>query len=54
MRAACAAGVEAETDNIALYDRLLKLNLPADVEQVFTNNRAASFNNHLPAFEACD
>ena len=27
--------------------------LPADVRQVFTNNRAASLNNHLPAFDRC-
>lgn len=50
---ACAAGVEAEENNIALYDELLQLNLPADVRQVFTNNRSASLTRHLPAFENC-
>jgi hypothetical protein len=53
LQEACAAGAQAEADNIALYDELLKLNLPADVEQVFSANRAASFNDRLPAFEAC-
>lgn len=50
---ACAAGVEAEQANIALYDELLEGDLPADVERVFVNVRAASLNNHLPAFERC-
>lgn len=50
---ACAAGVEAEFANIALYDELLASHLPADVERVFGNVRAASLNNHLPAFERC-
>lgn len=50
---ACAAAAQAEIDNIALYDSYLDLELPADVRNVFTNNRAASLNNHLPAFEAC-
>jgi hypothetical protein len=54
LKEACAAGVEAEEENIALYDELLKKNLPEDVEQVFKNNRAASFNRHLPEFESCD
>jgi len=51
--AACAAAVVAEVENIALYDELLALDLPRDVRNVFTNIRAASLNNHLPAFEAC-
>jgi hypothetical protein len=50
---ACAAGVVAERENIALYDRFLALDLPADVRQVFENNRAASLLNHLPAFQRC-
>jgi hypothetical protein len=51
--AACTAGVVAERENIAIYDRLLPLDLPVDVRQVFENNRAASLFNHLPAFERC-
>lgn len=53
VRAACAAGVVAERENIALYDRLLGGALPDDVRQVFSNNRRASLDNHLPAFVAC-
>ena len=51
--AACAAGVIAERDNIAIYDRVMSLDLPTDVRTVFENNRAASLFNHLPAFERC-
>lgn len=51
--AACAAGVTAEQDNIAIYDRYSALPLPADVRQVFENNRGASLYNHLPAFQRC-
>lgn len=51
--AACAAAATAEVDNVALYDRYLALDLPADVRTVFQNNRAASINNHLPAFNRC-
>lgn len=50
---ACAAAVDAEVANIALYDRLLALDLPADLRTVFVNNRAASVNNHQPAFLRC-
>lgn len=51
--AACAAAATAEVENVALYDRYLALDLPADVRTVFTNNRAASATAHLPAFNAC-
>lgn len=54
VREACAAGVVAEGENIALYDRFLAGDLPDDVRQVFSNNRRASLDNHLPAFLACD
>ena len=50
---ACAAGVVAELENIALYDELLTLDLPQDVRNVFTNIRAASLDKHLPAFQTC-
>lgn len=53
VQAACVAGVAAERGNIALYDDLLRADLPADVRQVFTNNRHASVVSHLPAFERC-
>jgi hypothetical protein len=51
--AACAAAAEAEVSNIALYDRLLTGTAPSDVRRVFENNRRASVDNHLPAFEHC-
>jgi hypothetical protein len=51
--AACAAAAQAEVGNAAVYDRYLGLALPTDVRRVFENNRAASLNNHLPAFDRC-
>lgn len=50
---ACRAAAQAERDNIALYDELLTQDLPDDVRRVFQSNRAASQNNHLPAFSQC-
>ena len=50
---ACGAAAAAEVANIALYDRYLATDLPLDVRNVFTNNRAASVNGHLPAFNRC-
>ena len=43
-------GVEAEINNIAMYEAFLKQDLPADVEKVFTYLQNAS-ENHLSAFE---
>lgn len=51
--AACSLGATAEVENIAMYDRLLALDLPLDVRLVFEANRRASVVNHLPAFERC-
>ncbi len=50
---AAEIGVLAELDNVAMYDELLTMvaNYPSLV-RVFTNLRAASLENHLPAFEA--
>ena len=53
LRAACAAAVQAEVENIALYDSQLGASLPDDVLRVLQSNRAASLNNHLPAFQRC-
>lgn len=50
---ACDAAATAERGNVAMYDELLRLTLPADVRQVFENVRLASLTNHLPAFERC-
>lgn len=43
-------GIEAEENNIAMYDRFLKEDLPDDVRIVFENLKAAS-EKHLAAFE---
>ncbi len=53
LKAACQAGVTAELENIALYDRYLTLTLPADVVNVLIRNRRASLKAHLPAFRRC-
>ena len=50
---ACRAGVVAEIENAEIYSRYLELPLPSDVRLVFENNRAASLDKHLPAFERC-
>lgn len=49
----CRAAATAERANIAMYDELLRLDLPSDVRQVFTDLGAASLQNHLPAVERC-
>ncbi len=43
-------GVQAEIDNIAMYDAFLSKDLPTDVEKAFESLKNAS-ENHLKAFE---
>lgn len=50
VRAACLAAVEAELENVALYDRLLESADHPDVLAVFRRLQAASLERHLPAF----
>jgi hypothetical protein len=50
---ACAAGVQAEIDNAALYDELFSMVDNADIVQVFTSLQRASETRHLPAFQRC-
>ena len=50
---ACAIGVDAELENIAMYDTLLANTLPDDVVKVFKTLKDASLTSHLPAFEKC-
>lgn len=50
---ACKAGVEAEKANIALYDGFLAFVKEPDIKDVFSRLRAASNDNHLPAFTRC-
>lgn len=52
--AACQAGVTAEIDNAAMYDRLLAASSDyPDVQRVLRNLQRASQENHLPAFQRC-
>jgi len=50
---ACQMGVEAEIANAAIYDEILEGVIEQDVITVFERLRAASLDNHLPAFEQC-
>jgi hypothetical protein len=50
---ACTAGVAAEKEDVALYDRLMKTVSAADILAVMTQQRAVSQDNHLPAFQRC-
>jgi len=49
---ACAAGVTAETANVALYDQLLAQVDSPNLVRVFTALQSVSQNRHLPALEA--
>lgn len=53
MREACAAGVEAEIANAALYDRLMRSTNRSDILAVFGNLQRASQERHLQAFQRC-
>lgn len=50
---ACEAGVEAEIENAALYERLMQSTSRRDILAVFDNLRRASQERHLPAFRRC-
>jgi hypothetical protein len=50
---ACAAAVEGEIENAALYDRLLASTERPDLLEVFRNLQTASQERHLPAFQRC-
>lgn len=53
VREACEAGVAAEIENGALYDRLMSATARPDILAVFRNLRDASQLRHLPAFQRC-
>jgi hypothetical protein len=53
IRDACAAAVEAEIANAALYERLLASTVRSDILTVFRNLRDASQERHLSAFRRC-
>ena len=50
---ACALGVQAEIENVAMYTELVAVGLPADVESVFLSLKTASESNHMAAFSRC-
>jgi hypothetical protein len=52
-REACAAGVNAEIDNVKMYDGFLTFVKEKDIVDVFKRLRNASQDNHLPAFQRC-
>ena len=50
---ACLAGITAEIENAALYERLNAVTQHPDVLRVFHNLCSASQQRHLPAFRRC-
>ncbi len=50
---ACALGVTAERENIALYEEMMSQTKEQSILSVFENLQRASEENHLPAFERC-
>ena len=49
LKSSFETGVQAEIDNIAMYESFLKQDLPADVQDLFERLKGAS-ENHLRAF----
>ncbi len=50
---ACAAGIQAETADAALYDQLKQVTTNSSLLRVYDRLQSASLNSHLPAFQAC-
>ncbi len=50
---ACAAGVDGEIENAAMYEQLIGATQRRDSIEVFENLQRASQENHLPAFRRC-
>ncbi|MCT0202015.1 DUF2202 domain-containing protein [Synechococcus sp. CS-602] len=48
---ACEAGVQAEIDNVDLYQRILRATQRPEMLRVFERLRSASQNRHLAAFQ---
>ncbi len=53
LKEACEQAVDAEQDNLTMYDRLLAETSEPDVHRVLLNLQSASRDRHLPAFERC-
>lgn len=50
---ACQQGVDAEIENIALYDEILPTIADEQVKATLTDLQWASRERHLPAFQRC-
>lgn len=50
---ACEQGVDAEIENIALYDKILPTITDPQVKATLTDLQWASRERHLPAFQRC-
>ncbi|MEQ8651464.1 MAG: DUF2202 domain-containing protein [Kiloniellales bacterium] len=53
LREACAAAIEAEIENAAMYDRLLRAIDDPEALGVMRRLQYASQHHHLPAFRRC-
>lgn len=53
LQQACIAAEEGEVATEMMFERLLRLNLPADLRQVFTNLRLTAREQHHLAFRNC-
>ena len=53
LKEACQQAVDAEQDNMTMYDRILADTSEPDVRRVLLNLQAASRDRHLPAFQRC-
>jgi hypothetical protein len=53
IQAACEAGVDAETANGTMYERLIASTQRTDILSVLRKLQAASQQRHLPAFQRC-
>jgi len=51
LQACFAAAIQAEKDNVALYDKLMPTITQPDVRTVMTQLRTASAERHLPALQ---
>ena len=49
----CKAGIQAEKDNAAMYDKFFGFVKESDIKEVFTYLQRASIQNHLSAFTRC-
>lgn len=50
---ACVAAVQGESDNLAIYDRVLTSTTRPDILRACRALREASLDRHLPAFRRC-